>query len=143
MYFTLLCIHLICAICFVGYVFFDACIYIIAYKKLDKEQCDLIKHTYTKNGGGAIFGILFLLLLISGGLLLRYRSVDLFDFSYPFAVFLAIKLFLILLILILTLFAIIRIRILKKSDPFKGKSHLIAFILSLLIAILAKAMQFY
>lgn len=141
MYFTLLCIHLICAICFVGYVFFDACIYIIAYKKLDKKQCDHIKHTYTKNGGGIIFGILFLFLLISGGLLLSYQIANLS--SYPFVIFLSIKLFLVLLIFILTLFAIIRIKIFQKPDPFRGKSHLIAFILSLFIIILAKAMQIY
>lgn len=141
MYFLLLCLHIICAICFVGYVFFDAVIFPFAYKQCSEEYCNCVKKSYTK-ASGALFGIIFICLLASGGMLLRYYDLK-GIFSTYFGIFLSIKLFLIFCMLAITVYAVSRIRFLKKEDPFKGKSHLIALVISLLIVILAKAMGYY
>lgn len=42
MHFIFICIHLICAIFFIAYVFFDVCVYCFAYKHESKEDCDKI-----------------------------------------------------------------------------------------------------
>ncbi|WP_104697325.1 MULTISPECIES: trehalose-6-phosphate synthase [unclassified Helicobacter] len=141
MHFLLLCFHIICAICFIGYVFFDAVIFPFAYKKCSKEECDRIKASYTK-ASGILFGIIFISLLVSGGALLSYYDLK-GVFATSFGLFLGIKLFLIFCMFIITAYAIFKIRFLKKEDPFRGKSHTIALVLSFLIVILAKAMLYY
>ena len=140
MYFILLCLHLLCAIFFVGYVFFDAIIYPLAYKKCDKEECEKIKKSYTKSSG-MLFGIIFICLLATGGALLSYYDLHGF-FTTHFGILLSLKLALIGFMLLITLGAVISIRFFHK-DIFKGKSHLIALIISLLIVILAKAMKYF
>lgn len=138
MYFILVCIHLICAIFFIAYVFFDACIYKNAYKYHPKKTCDKIKKSYTK-ASVIIFSIIFVLLLLSGILLLQYYSFAEF-FSSNFGIFLAIKLILLFSMLALTCYSLIFVKILKRKDPLK--SHFLALIFCILIVICAKAMIF-
>lgn len=143
MYLIALCIHLICAIGFVGYVFFDVCVYALAYKKEEKQKCDAVKKAYTIYGA-RVFGSIFILLISSGAWLLSFYDLkNIFDLSNYFNIFLWIKIFLIVLMFLLTFYAIFFIRILNKTDPFKGRSHLIALLLSLLIIICAKMMQYF
>lgn len=143
MYLIALCLHLICAIGFVGYVFFDVCVYALAYKKEDKHKCDAVKKAYTLYGA-RIFGIIFMLLILSGIWLLSFYDLkSIFNLSSYFNIFFWIKIFLIILMFLLTFYAIFFIRVLKKADPFKGKSHLLALLLSFLIIICAKMMQYF
>ncbi|WP_139453395.1 trehalose-6-phosphate synthase [Campylobacter armoricus] len=142
MYFIFLCIHIICAIFFIAYVFFDVCIYRFAYKHENKEDCDKIKKAYTKLSI-IIFASIFILLLSSGFYLLSfYEFVSFWDiFKSNLGIFLFIKLTLLIAMLGLTLYSLFFIKILKRKDPLK--SHLIALILCILIVICAKAMLYF
>lgn len=141
MYFVLLCIHLLSAVCFVGYVFFDACIYPLAYKSVDRQECDEVKRAYSKRGA-MIFGLLFGVLLFSGvGLLSYYDIASVFSLKSAFSLFFVIKMALLLLMFVLTAYSIFVIYALKKADPFKKKSHIIALAMCVGIIICAKAMQ--
>ncbi|WP_139470809.1 trehalose-6-phosphate synthase [Campylobacter armoricus] len=142
MYFIFLCIHIICAIFFIAYVFFDVCIYRFAYKHESKEDCDKIKKAYTKSSI-IIFISIFILLLSSGFYLLSfYEFVSFWDiFKSNLGIFLFIKLTLLIAMLGLTLYSLFFIKILKRKDPLK--SHLIALILCILIVICAKAMLYF
>lgn len=141
MYFTLLCIHLLSAVCFVGYVFFDACIYPFAYKKASTQECDEVKSAYSK-GGAVVFGSIFLILLLSGGGLLHFYDIaNLFSLDNGFSLFFLAKMALLILMFVLTAYSIFVVFFLKKEDPFKKKSHLIALFFCIGTIICAKAMQ--
>lgn len=141
MYFTLLCIHLLSAVGFVGYVFFDACIYPLAYKKVSAQMCDEVKSAYSK-GSAIVFGLLFLTLLSSGvGLLHFYDIANLFSLNTSFSLFFVIKMSLLALMFALTAFSVFAVVALKRADPFKKKSHLLALLFCIGIIICAKAMQ--
>lgn len=133
-----LCVHILAVIAFVGYIFFDELIYKRAYKTCPKEACDAVKKGFTK-ASALVLGLSFILILLSGYLLLSYYQINSFKelVSSAFGVFLSIKLFLILLMILLTGYSIFFIRVLKRSDPFKGKSHLYALILCVLVVVLA------
>ena len=68
MYLFSLITHLVCAIIFIGYVFFDVCIYPFAKKTINPQTLEAVKKAYTK-GSAKVFGTVFLLLLISGTIL--------------------------------------------------------------------------
>ncbi|AJC91080.1 MULTISPECIES: hypothetical protein [Campylobacter] len=142
MHFIFICIHLICAICFIAYVFFDICVYRFAYKHESKEDCDKIKKAYTKSSI-IIFASIFILLLLSGFYLLSFYELNSFwdFFQTNFGVFLLIKLLLLATMLILTCYSLFVIKILKRKDPLN--SHLIALILCIFIVICAKAMVYF
>ena len=59
MYLFFLITHLICAIVFIGYVFFDVCIYPFAKKTVDAKTLEIVKKAYTK-GSAKVFGTAFL-----------------------------------------------------------------------------------
>ncbi|EAL5740084.1 trehalose-6-phosphate synthase [Campylobacter lari] len=142
MHFIFICIHLICAIFFIAYVFFDVCVYRFAYKFQSKEDCDKIKKAYTKSSI-FIFAGIFILLLLSGFYLLSFYEINSFwdFFASNFGIFLFIKLLLLITMLVLTFYSLFFIKVLKRKDPLK--SHLIALILCILIVICAKAMLYF
>lgn len=141
MYFVLLCIHLLSAVCFVGYVFFDSCIYPLAYKSVESKECDEVKKAYSKRSA-MIFGLLFGVLLLSGmGLLSYYDIASAFSLRSTFSLFFVLKMALLLLMFALTAYSIFVVYALKRSDPFKKKSHLIALLMCVGIIVCAKAMQ--
>lgn len=142
MYFIFICIHLICAVFFIAYVFFDVCVYRFAYQHANKEDCDKIKKAYTKSSI-FIFAGIFILLLLSGFYLLSFYEFNSFwdFFASNFGIFLFIKLLLLITMLALTFYSLFFIKVLKRKDPLK--SHLIALILCILIIICAKAMLYF
>ncbi|MCV3374811.1 trehalose-6-phosphate synthase [Campylobacter sp. IFREMER_LSEM_CL2151] len=142
MHFIFICIHLICAVFFIAYVFFDVCVYHFAYKYQSKEDCDKIKKAYTKSSI-IIFASIFILLLLSGFYLLSFYEINSFwdFFASNFGIFLFIKLLLLITMLVLTFYSLFFIKVLKRKDPLK--SHLIALILCILIVICAKAMLYF
>lgn len=96
MHFIFICIHLICAVFFIAYVFFDVCVYRFAYQHANKEDCDKIKKAYTKSSI-FIFAGIFILLLLSGFYLLSFYEFNSFwdFFASNFGIFLFIKTFII------------------------------------------------
>lgn len=142
MHFIFICIHIICAIFFIAYVFFDVCVYSFAYKHESKEDCDKIKKAYTKSSI-VILASIFILLLLSGIYLLSFYKINSFwdFFTSNFGIFLFIKLLLLAIMLILTCYSLFFTKFLKRKDPLK--SHLIALILCILIIICAKAMLYF
>ncbi|WP_027327098.1 hypothetical protein [Helicobacter pametensis] len=139
MHFFWLCVHLVCAIIFVGYVFFDVCVYPLALKKLDKERCESVKKAYMR-GSVFIFAGIFLGLLLSGVMLARFYELSL---DTLFGWFLLLKLGVLALMFLLGAYSVFFVAVLKKPDPFKGKSHIIALVLCLIIVVLAKAMTYF
>lgn len=137
-----LCVHLLAVIAFVGYIFFDVLIYKSAYKNCDASKCDEVKKGFSK-AGGILLGLSFILILASGYLMLGYYDLSSFSqlFSTNFGLFLCIKLALVLFMLVLTVYSIFDIRVLKHKDPFKGRSHIYALILCVMIVVLAVLMS--
>lgn len=140
MYFLWLCIHLLSAVCFVGYVFFDCVIYPLAYRLAGKDQCDEVKRAYSK-GGAKIFGIIFVLLIVSGiGLASEYGWANLINMQSNFSILFLLKMSLLLIMLIITVYSVYKTVIQKRKNPFGNYSHLIALGLCVGIILCAKAM---
>ncbi|EAK5847681.1 trehalose-6-phosphate synthase [Campylobacter lari] len=116
MHFIFICIHLICAVFFIAYVFFDVCVYRFAYRHANKEDCDKIKKAYTKSSI-FIFAGIFILLLLSGFYLLSFYEINSFwdFFASNFGIFLFIKLLLLITMLALTFYSLFFIKFFKKK----------------------------
>ena len=130
MYLFFLIVHILSAVAFVGYVFFDVCIFPFAKKHIDEDTLARVKKAYTK-GSAKVFGTAFLLLIISG----VYMAKDYFGgengwLGSPFQILLATK------IGVLGFY----VYKLKKPDPFGKYSHIIALVLCVIMIILAKVM---
>ena len=140
MYLFFLITHLICAIVFIGYVFFDVCIYPVAKKTVDAKTLEIVKKAYTK-GSAKVFGTAFLLLLISGAYMAKdYLGGDHGWWQSNFQKLLLAKITVLLLMCLITFISVFNVTILKKPDPFGKFSHPIALVLCLIIVILAKLM---
>ncbi len=140
MYLFFLITHLICAIVFIGYVFFDVCIYPFAKKTVDTKTLEIVKKAYTK-GSAKVFGTAFLLLLISGAYMAKdYFGGELGSWQSNFQKLLLVKIFVLLIMCLVTFISVFNVVILKKPDPFGKFSHLIALVLCLIMVILAKVM---
>lgn len=140
MYLFFLITHLICAIVFIGYVFFDVCIYPFAKKTVDAKTLEIVKKAYTK-GSAKVFGTAFLLLLISGAYMAKdYFGGELDWWQSNFQKLLLVKIFVLLIMCLVTFISVFNVVILKKPDPFGKFSHLIALVLCLIMVILAKVM---
>ena len=140
MYLFFLITHLICAIVFIGYVFFDVCIYPFAKKTVDTKTLEIVKKAYTK-GSAKVFGTAFLLLLISGAYMAKdYFGDELGWWQSNFQKLLLVKIFVLLIMCLVTFISVFNVVILKKTDPFGKFSHLIALVLCLIMVILAKVM---
>ena len=135
-----LIVHLVCAIIFIGYVFFDVCIYPFAKKTVNPQTLEAVKKAYTK-GSAVVFGTAFLLLLISGTYMAKdYFGGELGWWQSNFQKILLLKIFVLLIMCFVTFISVLNVTILKKSDPFGKFSHLIALVLCLIIVVLAKFM---
>ncbi|OUT12680.1 trehalose-6-phosphate synthase [Campylobacter concisus] len=140
MYLFFLITHLICAIVFIGYVFFDVCIYPFAKKTVDTKTLEIVKKAYTK-GSAKVFGTAFLLLLISGAYMAKdYFGGELSWWQSNFQKLLLVKIFVLLIMCLVTFISVFNVVLLKKPDPFGKFSHLIALVLCLIMVVLAKVM---
>ncbi|MCI6988609.1 MAG: trehalose-6-phosphate synthase [Campylobacter sp.] len=141
MNFTFLLIHLFCAIVVVGYMFFDAIIYPFAKKSVDEETLTRVKKAYTK-GSAIVFGIAFLLLLLSGAHLAfsNYIGGDKGFLGSSLQILLMLKIGFVFLLILVTFISVFFVRFLKKPNPFGKYSHLLGLIICLIIVFLAKAM---
>lgn len=140
MYLFSLIIHLVCAIIFIGYVFFDVCIYPFAKKAVNPQTLEAVKKAYTK-GSAVVFGTAFLLLLISGTYMAKdYFGGELGWWQSNFQKILLLKIFVLLIMCFVTFISVLNVTILKKPDPFGKFSHLIALVLCLIMVVLAKFM---
>ncbi|MDU7071144.1 trehalose-6-phosphate synthase [Campylobacter ureolyticus] len=140
MYFFALFMHLLCAIFFIGYVFFDVIIYPFSKKSIDEKTYKSVKKAYTK-GSGVVFGVIFLLLLISGIWLgSHYVGISKGFFNSNLQIFLSLKILTIIFMCVITFISVYFVAILKKPDPFGKFSHLIALVLCIIIVFFAKAM---
>ena len=118
MYLFFLITHLICAIVFIGYVFFDVCIYPFAKKTVDVKTLEIVKKAYTK-GSAKVFGTVFLLLLISGAYMAKdYFGGELGWWQSNFQKLLLVKIFVLLVMCLVTFISVFNVVILKKPDPF-------------------------
>lgn len=140
MYLFSLIAHLVCAIIFIGYVFFDVCIYPFAKKTISPQTLEAVKKAYTK-GSAKVFGTAFLLLLISGAYMAKdYLGGEHGWWQSNFQKLLLTKIAVLLLMCLITFISVFNVTILKKPDPFGKFSHLIALVLCLVMVILAKLM---
>lgn len=140
MYLFFLIVHILSAVAFVGYVFFDVCIFPFAKKHIDEDTLARVKKAYTK-GSAKVFGTAFLLLIISGA----YMAKDYFGgengwLDGPFQILLATKIGVLGLMCLITAISLFFVYKLKKPDPFGKYSHIIALILCAIMIILAKLM---
>ena len=134
MYLFFLIVHILSAVAFVGYVFFDVCIFPFAKKHVDEDTLARVKKAYTK-------GTAFLLLIISG----VYMAKDYFGgengwLGSSFQILLATKIGVLGLMCLITAISLFYVYKLKKPDPFGKYSHIIALVLCVIMIILAKVM---
>lgn len=137
-----LIIHLICAIIFLGYLFFDIFIFPNIKKTFGSE---IAKKAASAIGtrGTKIMPLCVLLLLITGGMMVsQYIGKDIGYFSSNLQKLLMLK-----IVFAFSIFAMIIISltykfILKKPSPIGKIIHPIALLLGFFIVVLAK-MMFY
>lgn len=140
MYLFFLIVHILSAVAFVGYVFFDVCIFPFAKKHIDEDTLARVKKAYTK-GSAKVFGTAFLLLLLSGAYLAsHYLGGENGWLDSPFQILLATKIGVLGLMCLITAISLFFVYKLKKPDPFGKYSHIIALVLCAIIIVLAKVM---
>lgn len=135
--------HILAVCVFVGYIFFDVFIYKSAYKNCEAKLCDEVKDGF-KRSGFIWVGLAFLLIFVSGYFLLLAYELDFANIlGSMFTLLFCVKIALVVLMLGLSVYSIFVMNVFKKSDPFKGKSHIYALIICVLIVFLAVFMTRY
>lgn len=138
MHFILVFIHFLCAIFFVGYLFFDAFIYHGAKKSIDENLLKQVKKSYTKSSA-KIYGVVFICLILSGAILSSfYLGGENGYFTTSFQRILALKICFVILLCLITIISLFFVLVLKRKDPFGRFSHLVGFFICLIIVFLAK-----
>lgn len=140
LYTTMLVIHLLCAIVFLGFVFTDVVIFPVIKKKLGVQQYELFMDTIVKRGL-KIFPVAVVLLILSGGYMVTsYINSDAGVINTALQQLLLIKLFFVLLIILGVIYSIVCK--LKGIQPNKLMQHFhaIVLVLGVAIVILAKFM---
>ncbi|PAF45207.1 copper resistance protein CopD [Helicobacter sp. 11S02596-1] len=137
-----LTIHLICAIIFLGYLFFDVFIFPNIEKKfgikIAKKAGNAIGERGTK-----IMPICVLLLILTGGMMISsYIGKDMGYFNSNLQKFLILKVIFALGIFIMVFISLSYKFILKKPSPIGKIIHPVALLLGFFIVVLAK-MMFY
>lgn len=131
-----LCLHLICAIIFLGFIFADVFLLKPTQKALGIEGAKFMQKMMQR--GIKIMPICVLLLVLSGGAMIsRYISVESF-WDSTLQKLLMIKVILALLIVCLVLNALCFKLILKRENPLAAHTHKIVLVLGLFIVIFAK-----
>lgn len=139
-YSLVLIIHLLCAIFFIGFIFTDIFVFPVLLKTFSQKEVQDIK----KSIGGRgikIFPLMVLVLLITGTMMFsKYINAELGYFESTFQYLLWLKVFLVFLIasgIVYSLFCKV-----TKRVPFSFMEHFhkFAFVLTVLIVIIAKLM---
>lgn len=133
-------IHLICAVIFVGYLFFDVVIFKKALKKVDADNGQKMKKAIT-SVGVKIMSICVLLLLLTGGMMMSTWVGSKVGgyFNSNLQILFMIKVFLAFIIFIAVAINLSCKFIFKRQSPL-GDIHPVAVVLAFIIIILAKAM---
>ncbi|AFI03573.1 CopD family copper resistance protein [Helicobacter cetorum] len=137
----ILVVHLLCAIIFIGYLFFDMVIFPNVKKMYGEEFANKANMGITKRAI-KIMPLCVLTLVITGGMMLsQYVGGDKGWCETPFQKVLMVKVILALSIFALVLFSL-SCKFLGKKNPIGNYIHHIALTFGFLIAILAKLMWF-
>ena len=128
-------IHLICAVIFVGYLFFDVVIFKMALKKVDNQTGEKMKKAISSTET-RIISIFVLLLLLSGGMMMSHwvGSKAGGYFSSNLQIFFMIKVLLAFIVFIAVGVKLTYKLILKRPSP---NIHPLALLLSFVIIYLA------
>lgn len=138
----ILIIHLICAIIFLGYLFFDIAIF-PNIKKMFTEEVSSKASKAISQRGSKIMPLCVLLLLITGGMMMsNYINSSLGFFNSNLQKLLVLKICLALMIAMMIGISLTYAFVLKKPSPIRKIIHPIAIILGFIIVILAKTMFF-
>lgn len=142
LYPTLLIIHLLCAIIFLGYIFFDVVIFPNVKKIFGQEIANKASKAISTRGT-KIMPLCILGLFITGGMMLsHYIGGDMGIFQTNFQKLLLLKVLLALFIVALVIFSLSCKFIFKTRNPIGSFIHPIALILGFFIVVLAKIMYF-
>lgn len=137
-----LIIHLICAIIFLGYLFFDVVIF-PNIKKMFGEEISSKASKAISARGSKIMPLCVLVLLITGGMMMsNYINSSLGFFDSNLQKLLVLKICLALVIIAMIGISLTYAFILKKPSPIGKIIHPVAIILGFIIVILAKIMFF-
>ncbi|GAA7178303.1 CopD family copper resistance protein [Helicobacter pylori] len=136
-----LVVHLLCAIIFIGYLFFDGVIFPNVKKMFGEEFANKANTGITQRAV-KIMPLCVLGLVLTGGMMLsQYMGGDKGWCETPFQKTLMLKVILALSIFLLVLFSL-SCKFLGKKNPIGKYIHPIALTFGFLIAILAKTMWF-
>lgn len=142
LYPTLLIIHLLCAIIFLGYIFFDVVIF-PNVKKIFGQEIATKASKAIQGRGTKIMPLCILGLFITGGMMLSsHIGGDMGIFQTNFQKLLLLKVLLALFIVALVIFSLSCKFIFKIHNPIGNFIHPIALILGFFIVVLAKLMYF-
>lgn len=141
LYFIALLIHVICAIIFVGYLFFDVVIFSKAKKLLSQDESLKASEAIMKNGI-KIMPFCVLALLITGLLMInKWVGFEIGFISLTYQKIFMIKLISAGIIFIAVAINLTHKLILKKPSPFKD-IHPIALVLAIIIIFCAKLIHY-
>lgn len=142
LYPILLIIHLLSAIIFLGYIFFDVVIFPIVKKILGQEISDKVSEAILVKGT-KIMPLCILGLFITGaGMLSHYIGGDMGAFQTNFQKLLLLKVLLALVVITMVIFSIFCRFIFKIRNPIGKFVHPTVLVLGFFIVILAKLMYF-
>lgn len=137
----LLVIHLVCAIIFIGYLFFDVVIF-PNIKRLYGEEVAQKAQQGIGQRAIKIMPVCLLLLLLTGGMMVSaYIGGDKGFFDTPFQKFLMLKIFLACVIFAAVIVSLL-CKFLGKPNPLGKVIHPLALVLGFLIVICAKWMWY-
>lgn len=135
-----LVIHLICAIIFVGYLFFDCIIYPNVKKMLGDEINNKVSNAIAKRGR-KIMPICVLLLLITGSIMVtRWIGSEIGFFDTHLQQLLLIKIGLACAIFVMVAISLSCAFVFKCKNPLAKIIHPLALFLAFFIVVLAKIM---
>lgn len=138
----ILIIHLICAIIFLGYLFFDMVIF-PNIKKMFGEEISSKASKAISQRGTKIMPVCVLMLLITGGIMMsNYINSSAGFWDSNLQKLLLLKICLALVIITMIIISLTYAFILKKPSPVGKIIHPVAIILGFIIVILAKTMFF-
>jgi len=140
-YTTVLIVHLLSAIIFLGFVFADVMVLGVLKKEFGADMFTQIKQSIASRAR-KIFPLSVLTLVLTGGFMMsKHINSELGMFNTNFQLFLLLKIFFALLIVSGIVYSLTRKILKKQPHPHFAKHfHKYALFLGLLIVILAKAM---
>ncbi|NLY03907.1 MAG: copper resistance protein CopD [Campylobacter sp.] len=131
-------VHLLCAIIFVGHLFFDVITYSFAAKKMPHETALAAQKAYESIASKFMPWIVFTIILTGGMMMTRWVNSDIGYFSTNMQKLFMLKVLLGSLIFLAILINKINKNIFKKSTPLIN-IHPFALPLALIIILIAKS----